>query len=83
MKRYTGKTMLAMVFGWDNSDMAECQYKSGRTDRPVFVINEDYYCAVKIGQKPAKNYEGIEWDWEKVKSSFAESNGWQVWKAKG
>lgn len=37
----------------------------------------------KIGQKPAKNYADIEWDWEKVKSSFSESNGWQVWKAKG
>lgn len=81
-KRYNGKTMLAMVFGWDNSDMEDCRYQAGRTDRPVFTINEDYYCAVKIGQNPAKSYDGVQWEWEKVESKFAESNDWQVWVAK-
>jgi len=82
MKRYTGKTMLAMVFGWDNADIEDCRYQAGRTDRPVYTINEDYYCAVKIGQNPARNRDGDQWNWEKVESQFAESNGWQVWVAK-
>jgi hypothetical protein len=82
MKRFTGKTLLATEFGWDNSEMEECRYQSGRTDRPVFVINDDYYCAVKIGQKPAKHYDGGQWNWQQKSSRFAESNGWQIWIAK-
>lgn len=70
-----------MIFGWDNADMEDCRYHGGRTDRPVFIINDDYYCAVKIGQKPSKEFEGIPWQWERVISTFAEAEGWQVWKA--
>lgn len=82
MKRYTGKTLLATAFGWDNADMEECRYQAGRSDRPVFTINEDYYCAVKIGQKPARSLNGIQWEWRKETSSFAESVGWQIWVSK-
>lgn len=74
--------MLSMVFGWDSSDMEDCRYQAGRTNRPVYTINEDYYCAVKIGQKPAKSHAGIQWEWEKVESTIAESEGWQVWVCK-
>ncbi len=81
MKRYTSKTVLAMVFGWDNNEMNDYRYKAGRTDKPVYTIDGDYYCATKIGKRPAKSLYGLDWEWKKVESSFAESIGWRVWKA--
>ena len=83
MKRYTAKTILAMQFGWDSSDLEDYRYHYGRTNKPVYAIGEEYFCAVKIGQKPAKHQEQIDWDWKEYNSSFAESNGWQIWVAKG
>lgn len=82
MKRYQAKTILAMEFGWDSSDLDDYRYHYGRTSKPVFAIGNEYFCAVKIDQKPAKHYDNEEWEWEKYKSSFAESNGWQIWVSK-
>ena len=81
MKSYTAKTILATQFGWDLSDLEDYRYQYGRTDRPVYAIGNECFCAVKIGQKPAKHQGGINWEWEKDHSVFAESYGWQNWKA--
>jgi hypothetical protein len=82
MKRYTTKSILATEFGWDSSDLEDYRYHYGRTNKPVYAIGQEYFCAVKIDQKPAKHQESIEWNWEKYNSKFAESNGWQIWVAK-
>jgi hypothetical protein len=82
MKRYSAKSILATEFGWDNSDLEDYRYHYGRTNKPVYAIGQEYFCAVKMDQKPAKHQEIIEWNWEKYNSKFAESNGWQIWVAK-
>jgi hypothetical protein len=82
MKRYQAKTILATEFGWDTSDLEDYRYHHGRTNKPIYAIGQEYFCAVKIDQKPAK-HDTIEFNWEKYNSSFATSNGWQIWVVKG
>lgn len=81
--RHSCKSILGMEFGWSNADLEECRYHYGRTNKPVYVIGNDYYCAAKIGQKPAKHQDGIQWEWKEYKSSFAEKQGWQIWVSEG
>jgi hypothetical protein len=82
MTRYTSKTILSMEFGMSSSDMEDYRYHYGRTNKPVYAIGNEYYCAVKIGQKPAKHKEDISWNWKEYSSSFAEHKGFQIWVAK-
>lgn len=81
MKRYTAPTVLAMEFCWSNSDLQEYRYQYGKTDRPIYAIGDYYWCAVKVGQKPAK-HQSIDFEWEKYDSKFATSIGWQIWRHK-
>jgi hypothetical protein len=79
--RYNARTILAMEFSFDSSELREYQYHAGRTDKPVYAIGNAYYCATKIGQKPAKHREGMEWLWQTYNSSFAKNQGYQIWIA--
>jgi len=62
----------------------ELSTETGRYSKKVHTIGNDYYCACKIGEKPAKNNRdgGVEFDWVKCNFWFAEKIGWQVWKHK-
>jgi hypothetical protein len=71
-----------MQFGMGIADLEDYRYHYGRTNKPVFAIGNEYYCAVKNGQQPAKHRDEIKWEWEKYFSSYAESIGWQIWVAK-
>lgn len=76
-----GSTTIPMAV--KNKNVSSALNFSVRSSRNTEISYSKLWCLNhKIGQKSAKNYAGIEWDWEKIKSSFAESNGWQVWKAK-
>lgn len=62
--------------------MKDSRYQHGRSDKPIYVVGNDYYCAGKIGTKPAKHKDG-EFEWKEYKSWFADKIGWQVWECKG
>jgi hypothetical protein len=79
MKRYTSAQVIAETFGIDFSDMKDYRYQAGRSDKPIYSIDDDYYCASKIGNKPAEHFT-IDFEWSKQESVFADKIGWQVWK---
>jgi len=81
MKRYSTSLVIAETFGMDYSDMKEYQYQPGRSNKPIYNMGNDYYCASKIGVKPAKHWT-MEFEWKEYKSSFADNIGWQVWECK-
>ena len=81
MKRYTAPHVLAQEFCMNFSDIQEYRYHYGHTDRPIYAIGQEYYCAVKIGQKPAK-HRSMDFDWKEYNSSFAKSIGWQIYVCK-
>jgi len=78
MKRYTSASVIAMELCWDISELNECRYQAGRSDKPIYSIGDKYYCASPLAKKPAKHWT-IEFEWERYNSKFAESIGWQIW----
>lgn len=81
MKRYTSKQVIATQLGWDQSELEEYRYHYGRTDKAVYAIGEKYYCATPKDKQPAKQNDGIQWEWKEKKSSYADSIGWIIWEA--
>jgi len=84
MKRYTAPLVIAETFYLDYAEMKDSKYKPWQTDKPVYIVGDDYYCAGKIGTKPAKSTRNgqIEFEWKEYKSWFADQIGWQVWEHK-
>ena len=81
MKRYNSAEVIAETFSLDFAEMKELRYQAGRSDKPIYTIGGNYYCACKIGNKPSKHWT-INFDWEKIDSAFADKIGWQVWESK-
>lgn len=77
-KRYSSAGILAMNWCCDIKDIKSGVYQPGYSDKPIYVINDDYFCATPINKKPAK-HRNDNFEWEKYKSDFAESLGWQIW----
>lgn len=83
MKRYTAAHVLAMEFSTDFADIQEGRYNYGHTDKPVFVIGNDYYSAVKKGTKPPKQYDNPDrFEWVEKPSRFADSIEWTIYVSK-
>ena len=82
MKRYSAASIIAIEFCCDIQDIKEGQYQAGFSDRAIYVLDNDYWCAVPLGKKPAKHRE-IDFEWIKWKSDYIESLGWQIWTCKG
>jgi len=82
MKRYTAAEVIAIEFCSDISDIKDGRYQPGQSDKPIYVVGNDYYCATRQGQKPAKLRGSDRFEWMKYKSSFADSIGWQIWECK-
>jgi hypothetical protein len=80
MKRYTAASVLATEWSMDISDINEYRYHYGMTTKPVYSIDNAYYCATRKGQKPAK-HRSIEFEWKEHSSKFADSINWQIWVA--
>lgn len=78
--RYTAATVLAMEFCADRRDIQEARYQYGRTTRPVYVLNEVYWCAIPVGLKPPTHHT-LSFSWYAYVSSFAESIGWQIYRS--
>ena len=81
MKRYSTALVLAETFNFDFSEIKDYQYQAGRSDRPIYTVGDNYYCAGRIGAKPAKHWSR-EFKWVRYASVFANEVGWQVWEAK-
>jgi hypothetical protein len=81
MKRYTAASILATEFCSDIRDIQDSRYHYGHTSRPVYTLGDSYWCATKCNEKPTSHHSGISWIWIPHKSTFAESVGWQIWKA--
>ncbi len=78
----TAKQALAQHWQMDLDDMSHYRYKGRLTDKPVYSIDNEYYCASK--GKPSKEIGtniGDTYQWEEVKDDFVNSQGWKIFKA--
>jgi len=84
MKRYTAADIISNTLYLDYAEMKDSQYCPGRYSKKVYVIGNDYYCACKIGDKPAKSIRqgGTDFDWIAIESWYGDDKGWQVWEHK-
>lgn len=80
-KRYTAAAILAMHYGMSNTDLRDHIYQPGRNTGSVYAFSDDYLCCVPIGKKPYQPRGGmIQWDWKPLESSFAQGQGYQIWR---
>lgn len=77
----TARQAIAIYFNCDVADVKDCIYQPTRTSIPVYTNENKYYCACKVGRKPATHIDGFKWDWKKANAKFIENYGWQIFEA--
>ena len=84
MKRYTAADVISNTFYMDYADMKDSQYCPGMYNKKVYVIGNDYYCACRVGEPPAKSIRQgkNDFEWVAIDSWYGEKIGWQVWECK-
>jgi len=65
----------------DYYEVEDYRYHYGHTTQPVYAI-DDYYCAVKANQKPAKHRYDMDFNWVEIADEFLNKNGYKIYKSK-
>lgn len=65
-KQRSAASIIAMWFCTDGPSVSEGKYHHGRTNIPVYVLGNDYYCCPTAGGKPATHRDGDSWDWKPI-----------------
>jgi hypothetical protein len=73
---------LANHLQMDYSELKDYRYHYGHTSRPVYALEDSYYCITKGSQKAATHRSGMEWEWVEVKDRFINEHGYKIWKHK-
>lgn len=77
------KIALANHLGWDVADLKDCEYQRSQFTKAVYVIGNDYYCAVKNGQPLPKAKAGstaTDFNWIEIPDSFVNQFEWKIYK---
>lgn len=78
----TAKQALATHWEMDFADVDHYRYKGRIMDKPVYSIDNFYYCATK--GKPAKEIGSNitdQYQWAEVADPFVNKFGWKIFKA--
>lgn len=72
----TQKSAIATHLGMDIHDLDDCEYQSTKNSgAKIFVIGNNYYCAIKNKPLPRKN----EFNWTEVKDDYVNKNGYKIY----
>ena len=72
---------IATHLGMDIVEVREYRYHQGRTNLPVWSIDNHFYCVTKGNQKPARHRDGLEFNWVRVKDNYVELDDWLIYKS--
>lgn len=71
---------LATHLQMDIQELKDYRYHYGHTTKPVYAINENYYCCTKNKEKPATyRRQSMIFEWVEVKDEFINSFGYKIW----
>lgn len=70
---------LAHNTGMDVTELKDYRYHYGRTSKPIWSIDNQYYCVTLLNESPANHRDGMVFEWVKLTDNFAAHYGYQIW----
>ena len=81
-KTKTSKEVLAMYLGWDILELKEYLYQPSLYTASVYAVGQNYYCAVRVGHRPAEpTRQNRSFSWKEVDAKWARDLGVVIYKS--
>ncbi len=74
----SSKEALATHLGMDIAELKNYVYQSGYFTKPVYTIENRYYCCSKNTPAKSRDSYGTQFIWIEVKDEFVNKHGWKI-----